>query len=1240
MTRDELKDVLREAAQLGYFGGMGLGSAAPSTAAPTPGPSSSGFANSLKNAGEVAGQAASAMAGAFKKAADGGLKFSDLSGLAQGLGSSFGRVVPFADTLGKSLGGVGEYAQQSVDRMRDFSKVGAGFGGDAMAMRESIAGTRMGFDEYSRFLRDNARNLTAFGGTATEGAKAFNNFSKEFFDTQAADKLRLLGYTTEELNGALGLSISARRNADLREGAGREEALRSAAALATEMDAVARLTGKSREEQQRAIQSAQADVQARAAIDLAIRRGGKFAEEGFTAVTASLQRFGGADGPVGKLTRDLMAFGGPTKETAATMSALGPAGAELSRAIAAVKTAKTEEEKEAALARVRRAQDSIAAVQQSDTFKQQVAIGAQGFVDIAKGSAEYNAGLQKYAAENKLNLSDSAQRARAVAGFEAQAAAERKQAAETAKGGTKAVSDSVILTENRLRDFSASLQTNLMKPLGELGNKLGDINKQLGNQKFLGAPEGPSARQVMNAQTGDLVKGIVEQADKVTQKQREREDKAAGVSPETVERIQNKPPQQRTPEENEILRRREQKESRESGANFGLGDLFRQTPGNVRIVPGSGTPPTAAPTIPTRDVGTLGMTGQLFEKQDFFGKVAKGETVMTPEQLTNLVKGVKGSGIESAVQAFTGSMKPMSGAATPKMPSIDIGKIGKDITTSLSVPPVTGIVPSNDPSKQVEDKFTTAFQSIDFTNLKNSVGQTFNKLAENTKNIIPPADKFNDLSTKLTTDLTKSFQTIDLSPRDFSDISKQIEKDIANFKTNLNTDLSNNLQSVNLDTTKLTENLEFQPGNFDELKIAAEKSLLNFQNSFDFTKLDFSNFGSTITENFLDFGTNFGTEISDQLALLESARDDFESSFNDYSSLFSDVMEVEQAVNDDRILDLDQQLQNLDRQTSVNSIDRMAIQIEKQQAEKDMELAGERRKNLLVETVNLANKEEQIRYDVAQMKLHRDAIEKDKQLDKEDLEAAETELAQINDAMANTQDAVALNELEMAKSAKLQEVNELKTRIASEEQKIIDKNSEIALRELELNDTREELAEADAAYIKADEEYYDAKERLITAQLEEVLAQPEPEAPAFDEMAGVDEAIARQQRQQAEVKTPGTSSAYKSMIDKVFGSFTPPSKATAEADAAKANLAQKASAPQTESTKSADKTQSTSKPVEAETKKAPAAKEATLTDLHRSLELLNKQMGQLIAETNRVAETATGQLRATKGLSKDGFART
>jgi hypothetical protein len=69
------------------------------------------------------------------------------------------------------------------------------------------------------------------------------------------------------------------------------------------------------------------------------------------------------------------------------------------------------------------------------------------------------------------------------------------------------------------------------------------------------------------------------------------------------------------------------------------------------------SPGTKSGKEPSRDTGTLGMTGRLFEANDFYGKIAKGETVLTPGQLENLVSGVSGATMGSAVAAPANSMQ-------------------------------------------------------------------------------------------------------------------------------------------------------------------------------------------------------------------------------------------------------------------------------------------------------------------------------------------------------------------------------------------------------------------------------------------------------------------------------------------------------------------------------------------------------------------------------------------------------
>lgn len=87
----------------------------------------------------------------------------------------------------------------------------------------------------------------------------------------------------------------------------------------------------------------------------------------------------------------------------------------------------------------------------------------------------------------------------------------------------------------------------------------------------------------------------------------------------------------------------------------------------VPTVPRLTTPSPALPPVNSRDTGTLGMTGHLFETQDFYGKVARGETVLTPNQLENLVSGVTQHSIGSKPQPVNGiaqSIQPLTAVVT------------------------------------------------------------------------------------------------------------------------------------------------------------------------------------------------------------------------------------------------------------------------------------------------------------------------------------------------------------------------------------------------------------------------------------------------------------------------------------------------------------------------------------------------------------------------------------------------
>lgn len=80
-----------------------------------------------------------------------------------------------------------------------------------------------------------------------------------------------------------------------------------------------------------------------------------------------------------------------------------------------------------------------------------------------------------------------------------------------------------------------------------------------------------------------------------------------------------------------------------------------------------------------REHGTLGEIGQVTEPKDVVAKLHKGETVVTPEQLKNLLSGSASNAISDIMKSATTNM--------PKEGGLDISKITgglKEITTTIS----------------------------------------------------------------------------------------------------------------------------------------------------------------------------------------------------------------------------------------------------------------------------------------------------------------------------------------------------------------------------------------------------------------------------------------------------------------------------------------------------------------------------------------------------------------------------
>ncbi len=171
--------------------------------------------------------------------------------------------------------GMTNVASTALDSFQNLSKSGAGFSNDLISMTKAAFNSRLNLAEFSDVIKTNAANLAGLGGNVTRGAEAFQRLSKEFFDSGASDTLRDLGYTSKDLNEILAIQVGSQKSSYKDTEEGRRRSIQAASDLAKEMDAVAKLTGKSREEQMDEMKRRKVDGQVEAKFRLIAQEKGE-----------------------------------------------------------------------------------------------------------------------------------------------------------------------------------------------------------------------------------------------------------------------------------------------------------------------------------------------------------------------------------------------------------------------------------------------------------------------------------------------------------------------------------------------------------------------------------------------------------------------------------------------------------------------------------------------------------------------------------------------------------------------------------------------------------------------------------------------------------------------------------------------------------------------------------------------------------------------------------------------------
>lgn len=431
------------------------------------------FANAVKGSGGAGfggGGSAPASGGA-------GAIGTAISTATGGVTGAFGKVT-------SAISEVTDVVRKNIGTWNDLSNSGANFGGSIVDMNVAAKGARLDLSEMSDVVKKNNTAFIGLGGSVGSGTTGFMQLSKQMFDSSQGytDNLTKMGYSTKEINDVLALQVGFQRATLGQDQASRDRAIESAARLATEMDAMSKLTGKTRAEQEDALKKAQADAQVEAKFRLIGAKEGPEAEAKAREMYAKQYLEANARGE-GQMFKEVFATGRVVSQEAANQMALN---GEQARATAAQARATAAGDLESA-SRYNQQAQAEAIKNQNDVNRLTMAT----YGDVA-GAAGKNA-IQQI--EANRGLYDATAKIRTEAEFKGAseekilAEAKRRIALEQEnkdKEGRKlagaASTESAVLLGNRLKDVESALYSKMVKPINDgVGPSLEKLNTRLTN---------------------------------------------------------------------------------------------------------------------------------------------------------------------------------------------------------------------------------------------------------------------------------------------------------------------------------------------------------------------------------------------------------------------------------------------------------------------------------------------------------------------------------------------------------------------------------------------------------------------------------------------------------------------------------------------------------------------------------------------------------------------------------------
>jgi len=528
----------------------------------------------------------------------------------------------------KAFGVLGKVAAESfkfIDEYRELgnqaNKIGIGQLDYAQLTAEAQkAGYRNGKDYIDQLAKTSGNSLKTIDQSNELSSRKFLEFAKDVQGTPQAQKLKgLAGVSREEIAQIAAIAAGG-KTTQLDSKEGREDLIAKTAEMSNNINRLATVTGQDRGQ----IIASMQEYNKSARGQLELQAVGN--DQTRDALQATRLATAGLGQSMQNITSTIIAGGALNKEqrTQLQVSTGGRAGQYM-----------------------RAARDVRRTAGLAEDDPQKIAAEERMRSEVARANAYQNS---KQFAQRALTTQDPNQKA----------AYERAQAENTQKFGQGAAQRTGLTAEQAQR-----------AQLVGLGDAAISGRTQEGRDRPYGAPgtqnEGARAAQALNSVYESARMNAASASGELS-----RLNKELGQSPEKINAV-------RETLERAFGKNTNQDESDKRLKAAGNKVVETVAPGQSKESAARMKAAGEGPTRDKREHGTLGEIGQVSEPKDVVAKLHKGETVVTPDQLKNLLSGSASNAISDVMKSAT-NKQPASGG-------LDVSKITgglKEITTTIS----------------------------------------------------------------------------------------------------------------------------------------------------------------------------------------------------------------------------------------------------------------------------------------------------------------------------------------------------------------------------------------------------------------------------------------------------------------------------------------------------------------------------------------------------------------------------